>query len=387
MKIYLLLIAVCILLSQCTHSSKESKEPSKSGNDVFTTIDFGNIKTEKMSEIIDNYSFVKLESNEDAIVGNIGQIEVYKEKIYILDRYTSRTLYVFSIEGTFIRKLAFKGNGPGEFISPSSFYIDTKGYILILDATLNRLLKYNLDDLSFVEEIVLPLQHPSSFFVLPETDLFCYYYPGFAIKDTENKQVIIADKKGNKINSFFEITPLSKVTHTDITNFYAFNGKLSFYPDYTDKIFSISTDTLFCRYQLSFGKYKRVNEDIATKTDDVKAIMSEIYTGNQDWVHSLCVYETENELLVRYFVKTRMFVGIWNKQTGKVHNFEYNKIEDDLGFGGIYPYPKGKYNNQYIGEIKLYEIDKALLKNETLKVLVNSMEEDDNSILVFYNSK
>ena len=126
------------------------------------TVDFKNPHVIKSSEIIAGSNYVKLESTEASLIGELSQVETFQGRIYILDTYKTGTLFVFSKTGVLLSKLEKKGNGPGEFIFPHSFKIDSQGYLYVLDRTLNRLLKYKANDLTFIEEVKLPILSPLS---------------------------------------------------------------------------------------------------------------------------------------------------------------------------------------------------------------------------------
>ena len=69
------------------------------------------------------------------------------------------------------------GNGPGEFLSPHSFWIDrSDGSLYILDRMMSKLLKYDLESLDYEEEIKLPDLAPLAFCVPTEGD-YLYYFP------------------------------------------------------------------------------------------------------------------------------------------------------------------------------------------------------------------
>ncbi|MEG0456489.1 MAG: 6-bladed beta-propeller, partial [Bacteroides sp.] len=163
------LFGIMFLCSCCVNPPNTNKTEE-------ATVDFGNLKPTNASSLMADYSYVALESPEGALFGNMNQIEIYNDKIYILDNNKSNALYVFTTDGKYITKLEGVGDGPGEFISPHSFWIDRSGFIFILDRQLNRLLKYQLSDLHFLDNIVLPAPAPLSFASIPNQDLYIYYY-------------------------------------------------------------------------------------------------------------------------------------------------------------------------------------------------------------------
>mgnify|MGYP000202535794 CR=1 FL=1 len=72
---------------------------------------------EKISDnqLLEQYRFVKLETNESCLLGAIDQIEVFANKIYILDSYQTKSIYVFDKEGKYLNRLEGNRRGPGEF--------------------------------------------------------------------------------------------------------------------------------------------------------------------------------------------------------------------------------------------------------------------------------
>jgi len=121
---------------QCTTPSKNAEKNFENNVQIV----FKSIESQSTS-LLKDITFVKLETNDENLLGNINQIEVFDELIYIL---CDSGLYIFDLLGNFIRSIRCTGNGPGEFLSPYSFWIDEDGFIFVLDRQLNRLLKYNL---------------------------------------------------------------------------------------------------------------------------------------------------------------------------------------------------------------------------------------------------
>ena len=160
-------ITLVSVLYGCTNTNQKYNF----GNGVIT-VDFKDPQNIKSSDIITKHTYIKLETSDSSLFGSVNQIEILNDRIYILDKNKTNSIFIFSIQGEFIKRLGANGNGPGEFIAPQSFKIDPKGYIYVLDRVLNRLLKYQLSDLSFIEEIILPFPSPLSFSIINSDDLF-----------------------------------------------------------------------------------------------------------------------------------------------------------------------------------------------------------------------
>ena len=167
---------ICIYFAGLICLLMGCSRPNVVSSTAAEVIDFGNLKSVNAAELISVCSYVALESSENSLVGNIGQIEICGNRIYILDNKMN-TFNVFGMDGKFVMKLEGHGNGPGEFISPHSFWIDKHGHVLILDRQLNRLLKYRLTDLKYIGDVTLPAPSPLSFAAMQDSGMYIYYYP------------------------------------------------------------------------------------------------------------------------------------------------------------------------------------------------------------------
>ena len=356
---------------------------SNSDGEKGTIVDFGNLKPTNASSLMADYSYVALESPEGALFGNMNQIEIYNDKIYILDNNKSNALYVFTTDGKYITKLEGVGDGPGEFISPHSFWIDRSGFIFILDRQLNRLLKYQLSDLHFLDNIVLPAPAPLSFASIPNQDLYIYYYPLRKNDVFSGKQVIIADGAGNVVHQCYDGPPSGKILHGSATNFYLFNDRIRIYPHFSNEIYELSNDSLNCCYAFAWGDLTLPPAELFEKytSDD---IMKEVLTGENDWIRLLYVYELEEQLVVKYYIKREFYLSVWHKKTDKTMNVKSENIVDDLGMGGRFPLPVAIHQDKIIGAIYPFDVDREKVTDKRLIALLDNNPEDSNPILVFY---
>ncbi|MDD4712112.1 MAG: 6-bladed beta-propeller [Bacteroidales bacterium] len=380
-KLHYLILCFCLLLF-CQCNSKKEKEKISSSNSI--NVDFGDLSKTK-SSIISIEKFIRLETNAKCLIQQINQIEIFNDKIYLMDDFC---FYSFSLEGKFLGKIDHSGVGPGEFMAPYSFWIDNKGGLYILDLSLNKLLKYNLDNFTFIEDINMPYVVPQSFCVFPGKELFSFYYSLSSKRDiNQDYQIFIADKAGKIKAKMYQGNPSGKICHGTSTNFYLQNNKMRVYPYFSNKIYTLSKDTIQLCYSLSFGKYSFPDEKLFTKYDNSGDIMKEIWTGSKDWIRLMYVYETDDLLAVKYYIKKDFYVGFWDKRTKKSTNFKYNDVEDDLGIGGKFPLPMGRYKNMLIGTILPFDMDMNMVRQPEMKKLMQGITEESNPILVLYSVK
>ncbi len=234
MKIYIVVFSILFFLVQCTSSPKNAQK--NLSNSV--QIEFNSIESIKTS-LLKDITFVKLETSDEILLGDINQIEIFDDSIYIL---CNSGLYVFDLFGNYIKSIGNRGNGPGEFISPYSFWIDKKeNFVFILDRQLNRLQKYNIENLDYIESIIMPYESPLGFAKMPKKNLFIYYYPLRPDRGIEKKQVFVANRNGKIISELYEGNESGKILHGNSSNFYTFGDELMFYPYFSNKIYAIET--------------------------------------------------------------------------------------------------------------------------------------------------
>ena len=132
-----------------------------SNNKNLLTIDID--KAEEVNNILYSSLFkspksIILETNENCLIKSVGGVQVYRDRIYILDKET-KNLFVYDINGVFQQKIGSVGSGPGEFLGISDFTIDTQGNIIyLLDDYTNNMYKYDAISGKFIEKIKIEVK-------------------------------------------------------------------------------------------------------------------------------------------------------------------------------------------------------------------------------------
>lgn len=93
--------------------------------------------------VFPDYSYIKLETNEDCLLENITKADISENYIYLLSSFGGN-IYKFSKEGDFLWKLN-KGNGAGELIFPTDFMFDESSNTLLVLDNYRSVKKYTTD--------------------------------------------------------------------------------------------------------------------------------------------------------------------------------------------------------------------------------------------------
>jgi len=155
-------VALGMLLVSCVISNQKYDESSADIHDALEnknliSIDLDKLKTDTTihtSEIFKKVKTIILETNKDNLIGRINSFQVFKDTIFILDSDRSKGLYLFNMNGKYLRKIGSVGQGPGEYNKPIDFTIDKiNRWIYIVDFSGGKILKYDLKSGKYIKNL------------------------------------------------------------------------------------------------------------------------------------------------------------------------------------------------------------------------------------------
>lgn len=94
-----------------------------------------------MHELFDTITAVKLETTAKSLIGAIDKIIVRDSNMYILDKYKTRSIKRFSLQGKFLNAIGVCGEGPDMQREPTDFCLTENG-ILVLDQFQGKIFEY-----------------------------------------------------------------------------------------------------------------------------------------------------------------------------------------------------------------------------------------------------
>ncbi len=145
----------CLLSSLFLISCLTSKEETTTPIDRIRTVYLDMPREEgiKASTVFKSVRPIILETREDVLIG-------YVRDTYITDKYiivhdnSPDAIFVFDLEGRFLRKIGSVGSGPGDYTRISDFAVDKeRNELYILDSSKQRIIKYNILSGEFILSI------------------------------------------------------------------------------------------------------------------------------------------------------------------------------------------------------------------------------------------
>jgi len=239
MKKYIIItcIIICTFCLNCRNESIEYEN--------YISIDLDNLINEYLPRL-NIKSVIQLETNDSSLIGDISAIEYHNEKIYILDRFKSTSLFAFSDDGTLIGRTKI-GKGPGEVVNPFAFFVEkNSGFVYLWDQALMSMLKFDTH-LEYLSQEKFP--NPLLDFALLENHrkiIFTHYSSDFCYKiiGSDNRTVeksFVPDFEYGGAMALFRSISVNK--------------RILFITPYQYHIFELENDEVHSAYYVDFGKY------------------------------------------------------------------------------------------------------------------------------------
>ncbi len=334
-----------------------------------------------LSEVIDSVWYIKLDNSTSALLGDIDRIAFTDSHIFILDRYKTKSIKKFDLEGNYITDIGSQGRGPGEFIEPTDFVcIDNK--IIVYDQFTHRLLHFNIDG-TLIDVQRVPFSF-NTFFAFNENEFVfqCFDSDNVHFPEILGYSLIWSDSTFNiKYRGIF--TPHEKYIPRLNRGLVHSNDELLFVKPYSDTLYQVKQNGIFIpKYFIDFKQYTMPeNEKKSLNNQSNFAYLSDCFL-------------TDNFFYFNLSYKNRVFHFFHSENDDKLSYFhvQLNDVSPLLRFLNII---SGKKENILIGynySHTIYEIYKKIEEANHLELLdkyrdFKDVKFNDNLVLTFYKLK
>lgn len=143
---HIITILFVSLLYSCSKTTTKVVEVPYLTHEKVKVINVDMSNKVSFDDIVENLQYVKLEENDNALFTYISKFRVYKNRIYVLDVYTTNTVCVFDTTGKYINSINDIGRANNEFLGIVNMEFDYVKDELILDDDMGgKLLFYDSD--------------------------------------------------------------------------------------------------------------------------------------------------------------------------------------------------------------------------------------------------
>ncbi|MDR1224141.1 MAG: 6-bladed beta-propeller [Tannerella sp.] len=348
------------------------------------TVFFDKFSRVPLHEILE-LSYIKPETTDSCLFGFFDQIATVKDFLLILE---DDKVFVFDKKGSYITQINCRGEGPGEYLSLASFFIDEKdGMICLIDDLSKKALFFGLDDFQFVSEMKMPFTASCASFLPDGTVIWNNreYLPEGVCR---NDHFVQTDRNMNIAGSFVKKEFISGYLTSSQISIYNVEGNTFACTPFSPVIYRICQNEVSPSFQLSFfdrqfppGEFLR--EKSANNASYINALMK------SDYVSHFSVGESTHDLCVFYIAGEQRFVGLYDKTNERTYHYTFDDFQTGLQTGNVFTYiASGKVDDYYVmpllpSELKLKKED-GYVFSEPLDSLINQSREDDNPILFLF---
>ena len=267
--------------------------------------------------LIRDYRLIQLDTPEEALIGEIDQVIVFGQYIYIADYSKSKAVFIFDTTGHFLNKIDRYGRAGDEYMQLRSLWVDT------LRRTLNFISR--VDKKWFIYDPeggkLLEVRNlPKAFMQVVCDGTVRFGYSGNYREDASQPyNVWCLDSLGGVERGFFEIPAGWESSLVGSGN------ALSLYKGQTDyvipmdfHIYRIAGENLTCPWYFDFGAYRWPSPDVTREQ------RQEILRNGQEYVDRICEFQETD----RFLLATVIFKG-------QTRIIVHDKIKDKTEIGQL----------------------------------------------------
>ena len=386
-----LTLLLTIFIVACSHKDSLINEETTSAHVI--TIDDQAIANQKLSELIDEVFYVKLETNKASLIGNIGELIVIDHNIIVLDE-TGNQVLIFDEKGSFLTKIKNVGNGPEEHQEIHNITFDFDE-LLIMIASSEKFLWFDLEG-NFVRAVSSRLGGAKDVVYLGDSKMAIYGNYIQLVDAQELNLLVNVSNKNMEIEK--RMLPFNQMIIVEnqtslFSNFSLGKNKKLFITGYRPYIWEITAENIYPRYRIDFGAHALPSDyedkyltDRSLSSERVRDIEKEKGFAR---FRGGAVHITDDYLNFTYAESGRFSEVLYNQTSDQVIQFKLPAINDVDGTK--YFANRTTYKDYFVSiasASSLMRGQKSLeAPNIELNKLVGSMNEDDNPVLRYVRYK
>lgn len=373
LKLNACILFVPVLLMNCSKiNSDEDKTLVGIGHVVPVNLDERYELSEKNH--LDSLRLIRLETNKECLIGGIDKIEIIEDRIYILDKFKSKSLFCFDLKGQFLFKIHHLGKGPGEFILPEEFTV-SQNQISIYDNFRKLKINYDING-NFIDETKMIVSIRN---VVQLDSGFALVKPDQSYLGSENDyNLLVTDSEIGKVLKRYIPGVTKGESIFSVNKAFARNGDhYLFTYGFNDTIYTYENNSLKSLFVVDFGKNKIPHELAKSSGDEIQKAF---FNSDQNYIGYLTDISENDDYITcsysKFSIRGENNFILYSKENNKLYNF--SKIYYHKDKFQIYP-PKFVYNNKFVSVVA-YDFE-----NESSSDLLPSGM--DNPAIALYSIK
>ena len=337
-----------------------------------------------ITEFVDSAYFVQLSSDE--LIGNITKLQIFEDRIYVLDRFSAKKVFIFDMQGKLLKVIDDQGGGPKEYIHLGDMHINEDTRELIIADVTGKYVHYNLNG----EWLRSTPAIPNNFYApFGQDSVFNFIGYGQANDSIIGDYSLVLSKGAEVLKRDFPLYPIQR--HAALHDPFVKTGlgELLYIPSSCDTVYQLNRDLTyrakyFVKQENSVWKHRDEELSDQERTDLIfkgcTGLGNAIFENEKFFVFTMTVRHKNMQLVRACF---------YNKEKKKTFYFDITKPYDTSMLLEKSVFPIGNpiclYGDYFVTSFIPVPIKENvhLLNKEYLKIM-NAGTDDTNPALVFY---
>jgi hypothetical protein len=386
-KLLSVIFLILFLFSSCKEKTTQNPSVSYDVNGL-TEIDIdSDSKTEILDNLMDSVFFIKLETTNDNLIGQIDQLLLTQDKIVVLDARKARTITVYDMNGHFLNRIGNLGQGPQDYSFLSHIALSPDSSMLIVPDLGSLSLKYYTLDGKFVKSVNSPYRFGHCEFLADSlivgSDGSGNTLPNHA--PSYRPILVTTDLSGNVSYSAFQSYYSDHFYLSSPFALRRFDTTILYNPLLSDTIYQVFPDRLSALYHLNIKGAKPIRIDENTTDDQILDIHSGHPWFNGD------VIELKDAAVFYICNNSGTPMAFYSKRKRQTYMCNW-KYSNPLYL--FYNNPSARYKDntivvsvapEYILSLKRLVYEKSFWGDrKTIEDLYKDLNDDDNPVLFFF---
>lgn len=378
----LIIVLSALITLQCCNSITEKEMVEN------IPVDFEQIESVTLDDLIYDIKLIPLDK-KNAILSTIVKVIVFRNQYIIWDE--SDQIFFFDEGGFFLNKIDEIGSGPGEYNRIDDISVSPAGFVLILDGVQKKLLKFDIENFTFVDELSFTFS-TMGFECVNEHEFI--FFRGVPNQDKDEKyQIYILDDNLNITSKHLPYENGTSVMFAPRRALQIINNQVGCMPIFEQKIYKYDGHDFSPRYNLDLGQYNMDKEMLLNNTEFTNSIDWLVGANRLDFVYFLNYYESIKNLYFYFYMNGKDYFIIYNKEQKSNKMFNYIS-ENYLAFNGK-PIAVSTEKDQFISVINPIELLAAKEKlnirlpkedkYREIEEIINAVDYNDNSIIMQFS--
>ena len=348
------------------------------------TIDYENGPLVCFDSIISDIRFIKLETKENNLVGNVDKMLIHDDKIIVVDRYNSKSIHVFNEMGKHISRISNVGNGPHEYLTITDVDITPSGLIAIKDNYKDVILYFNTNGTFEKKEEIMEGGLDIAF--IDDHIIAHEIFQGGFNKHLKGSSLCITEN--NKIKTLFgnDVGVIDKMNRKRLLTMFHYNDTVYYSPSWEKYIYKLTSNDIKAKYKIELKPEDLLDHKFKT-TEELDELEKSYNFFNGSFI------ELKDYTWLNYFTPNRKEPPVIYSHKEKIAY----RISPDFS-NPLLNYlqkPTALYNDNTVAEIvsalrvytNQFTINSISGHSEITDSLHNGLTVDDNPVVFLFTFK